>query len=70
MKLQEGIATGTQFEARYVPDGGLEIRAAVSIATYAPGEFSYDAERDVLSVPLSKGQKMFKQPFGKLLLPA
>ncbi|MBA2312944.1 MAG: hypothetical protein H0V97_09130 [Actinobacteria bacterium] len=64
MKLQEGIATGTQFEARYLLDGSLEVRAAVSIATYAPGEFRYDAERDELHVPLSKGQKMFKQPFG------
>jgi hypothetical protein len=63
MELRQGIATGTQLTVRYLADGRLEVKGAVSVATYQPSEFSYNAEREELYVPLSQGQKVLRQPF-------
>lgn len=63
MLLIDQHPTGTQFEATPLPDGSLQVKAAVSVALYRPGEWFYDPERDELHVPHSRGQKIFKQPF-------
>lgn len=52
-----------QLRVTNLEGGRLEVRGWNSAAIYERGEYMYDAVRDELHLPLSRGQDLIKQPF-------